>query len=237
MTAVEQRQAVPYGPMAGVVARMRAVHAGLPSHDGVAVFNRMYLRVTVELARRLEAGGFTAREASADLAVRFADRYLRAVEGFFDHGCGPACWRPLFRSRGHPGVRPVQFALAGINAHIGHDLALALLDTCRARGARPALLERDFDRVGEVLAELEEAVREELMPGPDLLEVADPLTHLVGAWSLDRARDGAWVAFRSMWGLRRFPDLTEEFAERLDAAVGLAGRCLVTPLDVRVRRG
>ncbi|CAM5484640.1 hypothetical protein STANM309S_04773 [Streptomyces tanashiensis] len=69
------------------------------------------------------------------------------------------------------------------------------------------------------------------MPGPDLLEIADPLEqHCLGCWSLDRVRDGAWLAARSLWQLRRLPDLAEEFTERLDRSVGLVGRMLLTPL-------
>jgi hypothetical protein len=216
--------------MEQVVRRMRTVGSRLPQGDGVAVFNRVYLRVTEEVALRLAGEGFTTSETSAELAVRFAGRYLDAVESVFQGRRGPACWRPLFESRGRPGVSPVQFALAGINAHVGYDLALALVETCAARRVRPQRLEEDFDRVGELLAGLEERVREELMPGPDLLDAADPLTHLVSAWSLRAAREGAWGAFRGLWGLRRFPGLTEEFTERLDAGVGLVGRFLLTPL-------
>ncbi|MYS43469.1 hypothetical protein GTY23_19945, partial [Streptomyces sp. SID5998] len=142
----------------------------------------------------------------------------------------PACWRPLFQFRRHPGVRPLQFALAGVNAHIGHDLALAVVDACDTLECEPADLESDFDRVGDLLAALEERVREELMPGPDLLQLADPLTHLLGAWSLERAREAAWSTARALWALRRLPDVAEEFTERLDAAVGFAGRMMLTPL-------
>jgi hypothetical protein len=234
MTTAEQRpQMRPAGTVERIAGRMRSVASELPSRDGVAVFNRVYLKVTEELAARLAGGGFAAAEASADLGVRFAGRYLDAVEQLSAGRRGPACWRPLFQSRGHPGVRPVQFALAGINAHIGHDLALALVETCSARRTGPALLEKDFDRIGELLTGLEEGIREELMPGPDLLDVADPLTHLVGAWSLEKARAGAWGAFRTLWGLRRCPHLAEDFAERLDAGVGMVGRCLLTPLGLR----
>lgn len=67
------------------------------------------------------------------------------------------------------------------------------------------------------------------MPGPDLLQIADPLTHLVGSWSLERAREGAWSAARLLWRLRDLPELAGEFTERLDAGVGLVGRCLLTP--------
>ncbi|MFI9646823.1 DUF5995 family protein [Streptomyces sp. NPDC052040] len=210
-----------------VVARMRALDEVWPEHDGVAVFNRVYLAVTEEVDRRLGAGCFPDRRAATALDLRFAERYLSVAE---EEGPPPACWRPLFQLRRHPGVRPLQFALAGINAHIGHDLALAVVDTCRVLGCEPDALEDEFERVGELLRSLEERIREDLMPGPDLLQLADPLTHLIGAWSLERAREGAWAAARALWALRHLPDLAEEFGLRLDAAVGFAGRMLLTPL-------
>ncbi|MGW2231545.1 DUF5995 family protein [Streptomyces formicae] len=214
----------------GVLARMRALGADWPPRDGVAVFNRVYLSVTEEVGRRIDGGTFTDPAAATALDVRFAERYLRAVHAAASGRRPPACWRPLFQYRRHPGVRPLQFALAGINAHIGHDLALALVDTCRTLRCEPADLEDEFDRVGDVLVSLEERIREELMPGPDLLQVADPLTHLAGSWSLERARDGAWASARTLWALRDLPVVAEEFRERLDGAVGLVGRILLTPL-------
>jgi hypothetical protein len=217
-------------PVDAVLARMRALDAELPERDGLAVFNRVYLAVTEEVGRHLAGGDFPDPEAASALDVRFAERYLAAVDAAARDRRPPACWRPLFQLRRHPGVRPLQFALAGINAHIGHDLALAVVDTCDALGCEPAGLEDEFDRVGELLVALEERIREDLMPGPDLLQIADPLTHLVGSWSLERARDATWAAARALWALRRFDDVAEEFAERLDAAVGLAGRMLLTPL-------
>jgi hypothetical protein len=68
------------------------------------------------------------------------------------------------------------------------------------------------------------------MPGPDLLQIADPLTHLLGSWSLDRARDATWTAARALWALRGLPDVAQEFTEHLDMTAGLAGRMLLTPL-------
>jgi hypothetical protein len=217
-------------PVDAVVSRMRALDASLPPRDGVAVFNRVYLAVTEAVDRRIDGGRFPDPRAAITLDVRFAERYLMAVEAATEERRPPACWRPLFQFRRHPGVRPLQFALAGINAHIGHDLALAVVEACRTLDCDPAELEDEFDRVGDLLVTLEERIREDLMPGPDLLQVADPLTHLLGAWSLDRARDATWSAARALWAMRRLPDLTEEFVERLDAAVGFAGRMMLTPL-------
>ncbi|ANS63862.1 hypothetical protein SLINC_1638 [Streptomyces lincolnensis] len=217
-------------PVDAVVSRMRALGAALPAGDGIAVFNRVYLAVTEAVDRRIDSGRLGDARAAITLDVRFAERYLAAVETVADERRPPACWRPLFQFRRHPGVRPLQFALAGINAHIGHDLALAVVDTCRTLGCEPADVEDEFDRVGDLLVSLEERIREELMPGPDLLQVADPLTHLLGSWSLERARDATWTAARALWALRGMPDVAGEFTERLDAAVGLAGRMLLTPL-------
>ncbi|MFI8087032.1 DUF5995 family protein [Streptomyces sp. NPDC086080] len=217
-------------PVDGVISRMRALDAALPARDGVAVFNRVYLAVTEAVDRRIDAGRFPDTHAAIALDVRFAERYLEAVDAVSEERRPPACWRPLFAFRHHPGVRPLQFALAGINAHIGHDLALAVVDTCRTLACEPGDLEDEFDRVGELLISLEDRIREELTPGPDLLRIADPLTHLIGAWSLERARDAAWTAARALWALRRLPDVAGEFTERLDTAVGFAGRMLLTPL-------
>lgn len=227
----------PVGPLDGfgtsvddVLARMRALEATLPPLDGVAVFNRVYLAVTQEVDRRIEGGRFPDPGAASTLDVRFAQRYLDAVDPAPSDARAPACWRPLLQFRRHPGVRPLQFALAGINAHIGHDLALAVVDACRTLGCEPAELEDEFDRVGDLLVSLEERIREELMPGPDLLQIADPLTHLLGSWSLERARDATWTAARALWALRRLPEVAREFTDRLDTAVGFAGRMMLTPL-------
>ncbi|MEU3315881.1 DUF5995 family protein [Streptomyces sp. NPDC048387] len=214
--------------MEAVLARMRVLDERLPARDGVAVFNRVYLTVTQTLHERIERGAFPEPRRAETLSVRFAERYLTAVES----ERAPASWRPLLQYRRHPGVRPLQYALAGINAHIGYDLALAVVSTCRVLDCPPTALEADFHRVGDTLVALEERIREDLMPGPDLLEIADPLTHLLGSWSLERARAGAWAAARLLWTLRRSPGLAEEFEESLDAGVGLVGRCLLTPVPV-----
>ncbi|MEU6735157.1 DUF5995 family protein [Streptomyces physcomitrii] len=236
MAQLEESTAASARRVDAVAARLRALGAGWHTADGVGVFNRVYLTVTEEVGRRLARGAFRDPRAAALLDVRFAERYLAAVEGADRGGHVPACWRPLFQYRRHPGVHPLQFALCGINAHIGHDLAHALLDACHGLGCDPLELEDEFEQVGELLLALEERIREDLMPGPDLLQVADPLTHLLGSWSLERARDGAWSAARALWALREFPGLADEFGQRLDAAVGLVGRMLLTPLPDRTAR-
>lgn len=212
--------------------RMEALRAGWPAGDGVAVFNRLCLSAASDdgasYGGGLGAGHTAAREASA-LRSALAERYLAAVDAVAVGGRAPAGWRPLFQYRRHPGVRPAQFALAGLNAHIGHDLPLATVDLCRARGCGPAELETAFALVGDALAPLVERVGDEVPGGPGALRVGDPLTYLLGSWNPERALDAAWSSARVLWGLREVPPLAEEFRERMDAGVGLVGRCLLTP--------
>ncbi|MCX4849274.1 DUF5995 family protein [Streptomyces sp. NBC_00893] len=242
MAQFEQTQGFPagHGPVVTavpgidrVIGRMRALRCARPpvggAEDGVAVFNRVYLTVTETVRRQIDGGAFPDRRAATTLDVRFAERYLAAVDAEAAGERTPDCWHPLFQYRHHPGVRPLQFALSGINAHIGHDLPLAVVDTCRTLGCAPPDLEDEFDRVGDLLLMLEERIREDLMPGPDLLELADPLTHLFGSWSMERAREAAWSTALVLWRLSEVPLLAEEFRRRLDAGAGLVGRFLLTP--------
>ncbi|MFF4944026.1 DUF5995 family protein [Streptomyces rubiginosohelvolus] len=234
MTQIEQ-SAVPApggGPPTGgspVIERMRQLRSRWPSGEGVAVFNAAYLEVVERVAPDLGRGRPDDREATALLGVRCAERYLSAAETATAGGRPPECWRPLLPCRRHPGVRPLQFALSGLQAHVGHDLVLAVVDTCRTLDCEPPDLEGEFERVGELLALLEERIHDELMPGPELLEIADPLTHLVSSWSLERAREAAWSAARTLWRLRGLPAPAEEFRQRTDAGAGLVGRLLLTP--------
>ncbi|MFE2722449.1 DUF5995 family protein [Kitasatospora sp. NPDC059327] len=230
----------------GVLARLREIGAGLPPEDGLAVFNRMYLTVTDAVRRGLAVPpadprgrtgppysgrpSFADPVATAELDVVFAGRYLLAVDAAAAGRPAPACWQPLFELRAHRGVHPLQFALAGMNAHIQHDLPLAVVDTCHRLGCGPERLAEDYRRVNGLLAAVETTVREQLMPGPDLLERAEPLTHLLGAWSVDAARDAAWVTAGALWRLRGVPAAAAALAAALDGSVGLLGRALLTPL-------
>jgi len=217
-----------------VIERMRAFHHRWPPGDGVGVFHEVYLTTVREVCPATVPGsaghaGGAARETAGTLEVRLAERYLSALDAAEAGRRPPECWRPLFPYRRHPGVRPVQFALAGLHAHIAHDLVLAVVDACRTRDCEPAALEGEFERVGDLLALLEERIHDDLMPGPDLLRIADPLTHLVSSWSLERAREAAWSAARVLWRLDGFPSPAEEFRQQTDAGAGLVVRFLLTP--------
>lgn len=210
-----------------VAARIGQAIGGLPPGDGVGVFGAVYLQVTLAVAEHLSVDGYFASPPDvARLDALFADRFLGALTA----PAPPACWRPLLELRRHPGIRPLQFALAGINSHIEHDLPLSVVDSCRALDVPPHALEADFHRINDLLAGMEDRVREELLAQPVEWDVSDPLLHLLGSWSIDAARDAAWASALMLWELRDRPDACTAAAGALDRSTGMTSRCLLTPL-------
>lgn len=216
-------------PIDPVIARMEAIAAGLSEADGVARFNELYLAVTRAVGRAMGATAFEDVAFLARLDVVFADLYFQAVDADAA-GRRPAhSWRPLFDRRARPRIAPIQFALAGMNAHINHDLAIALVSVCGERGVRPRRdtpQHRDYVRVNAILEQVEEEVKARYDTG--LVGVADEalgrLDDVLAMWSVARARAAAWSHAETLWALRDAPALAEPFVMTLDRVVGFAGR-------------
>jgi hypothetical protein len=217
-----------------LIARMRELESQLPASDGVRAFNGMYLRVTELVRDQLmhpHEGVFRNPAFMTRLDLVFAGLYLEAVS----RPEQSKAWAPLFESRGLGGRVPIQFALAGMNAHINHDLPVAVVRTCRQLGLHPASpgVEADFQRVTGLLASVQEEVRRSFLDGLALEAdeaYAAPLANLVGGWSIGRARDAAWVNAKVLWELHGVEPLQGEFLATLSRSVGLAGRYLLTPV-------
>src|SRR5919199_361827 len=160
--------------MAGVrdvVARLEALDAQLSSDDGVKWFNRLYLETTRHVAAFDESGEQAAPGFLADLDVAFAEAYFTALA---TAGVGPQppagypfhAWKPLFEARRNPEIAPIQFALAGMNAHFNHDLAAGICAVCVERGVEPALEgpeHTDYEAVNGLIAEAEAETKQWLL--------------------------------------------------------------------------
>jgi hypothetical protein len=220
--------------LTGVIERLRAIDADLPTGDGAAVFNRMYLTVTERIAARLAdpADGLFADDALiGDLDVRFAALWLHAYAGAAAGHRTPTAWAPLFEAR-HSSRWTVQFALAGMNTHIEHDLPLAVVRTCQAHDLEPADLRKDYEAVNVVLAEVEGEVRRTFLAevGRELDDRVGPVVHLASSWNIVKAREVAWVTAETIWELRRTEFLLGRFLSGLGHTVGMASRALLTPV-------
>jgi hypothetical protein len=217
-----------------VVARLTEIDASLPPDDGVAAFNRMYLTVTGLVRDRMTAGFFADPVAMGALDVTFADLYLAAVDADAAGERVPEAWAALFERRRDARLLPIQFAVAGMNAHINHDLAVAVVTACGQRDLAPDVgtFHADYLRVNTLLAAVLQQVRESYLSGVelDVDREASPVLNHVGAWSIDRARDAAWVNADVLWRLRDVPFARDAFADTLAGSVGLVTATLLAPV-------
>ena len=220
--------------IAEVIERMEAIEAGISEADGVARFNHLYLAVTREVAAELDLDTFEDPRFLLRLDVIFAGLYLAAVDADAGGGEVSPAWDPLFEARSQPRIAPIQFALAGMNAHINHDLCLALVETCKELELPPeedSPQHRDYLRVNEILARVEEEVK--VILAAEVADCAEEalgrLDDVIAIWSVARARDAAWTHAEVLWELRALPSLSEGYLETLARFVGLAGRGLLVP--------
>src|SRR5580704_11393293 len=121
-----------------VVQTMESIDQLLPDEDGLKWFNRLYLMVTREVDLNPPTGGWKDAEWLLRLDVVFAGFYFRAVADFLSGAATvPGSWSAMLSARYIAGIDRIQFALAGMNAHINHDLSLALLATDQQMGLEP----------------------------------------------------------------------------------------------------
>ncbi|HEU5216559.1 MAG TPA: DUF5995 family protein [Gaiellaceae bacterium] len=223
-----------------VIERLRTIEASAPASDGVACFARLYLAVTEGVGADLTGRGFADARFLETLDVRFAGLFFSALDAYAaDPASTPSAWAPLFAKRSQRGIAPLQFALAGMNAHINRDLPVALVTTCRELGLdlREGSPEHaDFERVDALLAQIEKQVKSAYLTG--WLAWVDRLVHrlrriddVVAMWDVDRARDAAWTNAQALWALGDEPSLAADYLLALDRMVGFAGRGLLIPAD------
>jgi hypothetical protein len=228
-----------------VVARLEAIQSALGRSDGVACFARLYRDVTEGVATELARSSFANEVFLERLDIAFASLFFDALETHERRpGSTPPAWSPLFTARSRRGIAPLQFALAGMNAHINRDLPLALVSTCEEIGIepRPGSPEHaDFERVNDVLARVEERVKESYVTGPlafvgRILHRHNRLDDVVAMWNVRRARDAAWANGEALWAVRADARLRGEFIAALDRMVGFAGRGLLVPAETTLGR-
>src|SRR5689334_5019478 len=197
-----------------VLSRMQEIDAALPRADGVACFNRLYLAVTTRVLQAEAHGGFHNPEFLARLDVAFGNLYFSALKANeIAAPDTPRAWRPLFAARERTDLAPIQFALAGMNAHINRDLAPGLVQTFAAMGLAPSASSpewADYQRVNVLLADTEAAVKRDYFT-PLLAELdraCGNVDDVVAMWCVGEARRAAWTNGEALWRLREHATLS-----------------------------
>ena len=231
MTVAAPVPDVPVASVAEAIARMEAIDAALPATDGMACFNRVYLAVTQQVNSQISEGFFADPVFMTQLDVTFVNLYFAAVGSLGDLAAVPPAWLPLAERRNVAGIEPIQFALAGLNAHINHDLPLAVVSTCQALTTAPDADSHyaDYQKVDELLDAAEQSIRESFETAAEaavdrhLAAVAD----LIGNWTINDARDLAWTNSLLLWAVRDDQIPRDLFFDALAASTALASRMLL----------
>jgi hypothetical protein len=229
--------APPIGSSNELADRLTAIQAALPPGDGLAWFNRMYQLVTQTVRDTLAGANVFGDPAwMGRLDVVFGNLYLDALRNSVQAPQQVSrAWAALLDQRRQTGIAPLQFALAGMNAHINRDLPVAVVTTCQQLGTRPdaGSHHADFWRVNGVLAQSEPTIRE-LVEGQPLAEadnVFPGLQDVVGNFNIVKARETAWVNALTLWTLDQSgAAVGAAYLDGLDHLTGFAGRGLLVRL-------
>lgn len=220
------------------IARMEEIGAYLEqtsprrSDDGLACFNFLYTTITKRVREGIQAGFFADAAFLAQLDIEFANRYLTALRFYVtDEKKTPRSWHVLLERRLNKGIESIQFAVAGVNAHVNFDLALAVVMACSSLRTEPnsGTQHADYLKINEIFSEEMQTLRQHyestLVRNVD--GALSPVLNLVCDWSVEVARDAAWEAAEHLWMLRRLDIAEEILTKRLDGLAALSGHLLL----------
>ena len=203
-------------------AELRAI--ALTASDASGFFPALYSRVTSRIGAAIADGTFADGPALDGFATRFATYY---VDAHRDPSRRPRSWKAAWDVADDPNLLIVQHLLLGINAHVNHDLALAVVAAADERGDLLSI-RPDFDAVNDVLA----------ATYPDIVADLDRVSRWVnrvarlGAdrafhFSLLRARAQAWSAATRIHPLGA--DARRDAAAELDRVVPVLSYLITKP--------
>jgi len=208
--------------------------------DGLKWFNWLYLQVTEAVQARIHKsgagpGGFADPAWIATLDVVFAGYYLAAIRTALSSSSAPGCWQAVFNVRNQQAIARIQFAFAGMNAHINHDLPLAIVALCQTSGIAPqhgTAQYNDYTALNSTLDSLIDVARQELnvrLAG-DALPGVSGLEDTLAAWSVSAARESAWNNAELLWHLRDLPPASAKLVDSLDGLSCVLGKTLLVPV-------
>ena len=217
--------------IAEVIALMQAIDDLLPDSDGLKWFNKLYLLVTEQVDQNPPSGTWQDPEWLLHLDVVFAGLYFSAIRLYLAGATTPEAWVVLFESRFNPGIEPIQFALAGMNAHINRDLGVALNQTNADLNRDPAPdgpEHADYLAINTLLDGVMPQAMAMLSAGPlgEAAEDSGKVGRLLSSFDMVAARNAAWDFAGVLCDLEGVAHDAALAAQ--DASTGALGRTLLT---------
>jgi hypothetical protein len=201
------------------------------SNNRVAAFNTLYLRITQRIEAALRSG-VTSPDFLEMLDVEFAKRYFDALDRWNqDDEATPDVWEVLFKRACEERLSTLVAAMLGVNAHINHDLSLALIATWNGLGAPTDEdpIHPDYLLVNDIFYEEIPRLRQSFSTEWQL--AIDGFVGPLDDWSqrllVTVTRAHAWEQGLRLWQLRNDDDDFEQARLTMDRAASLVGEVLI----------
>ena len=223
--------------IAEVLTTMDAIDNLLLNNDGLKWFNLLYKIVTVGIVNNPPPQGWNDPDWISRLDVIFARLYFDAILSSLQNSSStPRAWQALFEARFNTGIDRVQFALCGMNAHINHDLPLAIVQLSTEFQLAPddeSPQHADFESVNNILDIVEPEAMQILAIGivGQVAQHLGRLDDVLAMWKVRKARETSWTNAEILWQIRGVQLLRNKFLRTLDRLTGFAGRGLLISID------
>jgi hypothetical protein len=229
----------------GVLELLRGVQEILDSlppskaANRVAAFNSLYHTITDRVAQSLRSPAVTDPAFLELLDVEFAKRYFEALRLWGDDDdATPDVWEVLFRRAQHKRMTRLAAAILGVNAHINHDLAIALIATWVELGAPEGDgMHPDYLLINQIFYEEIPGLRRLYSTRWQLK--LDTVAGRLDDWSQEilvyTTRAYAWDKAVSLWALRHDSDKFAGALLIMDRSAALLGESLIAG-DVMLTR-
>lgn len=176
--------------------------------------------------------GIPRSELAINPDIQFATLYFNALNGYLTGGECPGCWSAMFAVRNQTEIARIQFALAGMNSHINHDLPFAIIATCKSTNTVPqheTPQYNDYTSLNQTMDALIEKVKHNL--DVRLLGNNPPaVTHLedtLASWDLAAARESAWDSAQNLW--QETPVFLAAHMKIIDGLTTVISKALLIP--------
>ena len=161
------------------------------------VFATAYLHITKSIQTELAGNAFRDKEWVESYLIRFGNLYREALV-YYENGQTeliPKSWKFSFDLAAQKEGLIIQHLLLGINAHINHDLAIALFDV----KIDPDRVDKyaDHTKINEILEQATDTLKKEVsVKYAPILKRLDRKTGYVSDevtnFSIPKARENAW---------------------------------------------
>lgn len=157
-------------------------------------FAALYRKVTIEVQKGIAENKFDDGARMEKLDVIFANRYLEAYNLFRSGEEPTQSWQLALEATQQWRPTVLQHLFLGMTAHIDLDLGIAAAQT--VGGPDISSLQRDFDKINQILTSLLQEVQQDLAGVWPLLKFFDlaagDLDETLARFGIEVARERAW---------------------------------------------